>query len=173
MEQVIAHRRPAAGKGGHHGIGEIAVAAPGDADHHAGEGKRRCAADAEGDQKEGDGHPDGGGQDGLPSADVGGQISRQEYRGQIAPGGQRQQKARPGIADAVDLPQEGHQIAHEHGGGAADKKREQSIANQAVFLMIPGCFHDYQFFPMKFLRICRDRSPKKPAAVAPQVLLWG
>ena len=139
MEQIIAHRRPLTGKGGHHGIGEIAVAAPGNADHHAGQRQQCRTADAEGDQDEGQGHPHGGEQYRLPAADVGGQIPREEYRRQVAPGGQGQQKAPAGIAEVINFLKKGHEIAHEHGSRAADKEHKEGIGDQLVFLF-SGCF---------------------------------
>ena len=142
MEQIIAHRRPFAGEGRHHGIGEITVAAPGNADHHTGHRQQSRAADAEGDQDEGQGHPHGGEQYRLPAADVGGQIPREEYRRQVAPGGQGQQKAPAGIAEVIDFLKKGHEIAHEHGSRAADKEHKKGVHNQAVFLF-SCCFGHY------------------------------
>ena len=93
-----------AGECGHHGVGEIGVAAPGDTDECAGNRQQRSAADAEANQNEGNRHPDGCHQHGLPAADVGGKIAGDKNRCQIAPAGQAQQQARVGITDVIFFP---------------------------------------------------------------------
>ena len=138
VEQIVAHGGLVAGEQGHHGVAEIGIAASGNADHQAGHGKQGCAAYAEGHNGIGQAHPHGGEKHGSPAADVGGQIPGDENGGKVAPGGQAHEKARLGIADVIELPEEGHQVAHEHGRCAADAEDEQGIHHPQNALPFSG-----------------------------------
>ena len=114
---------------------EIGVAAPGDADEQTHQRQQRTAANAECHQRKGHHHPAGRQQNGLPAADVGGQITGDEDGCQAAPGGQAQQHACLGVADAVLFPEEGHQIAHQQRAGTADGEHKQGGGQKPVLLL--------------------------------------
>ena len=134
VEQVIADGGFLTGEGGHHGVGEVRIAASGYANHDAGEAEHSRAADAEGDQCECHRHPYCGQQHGFAATDIAGKVACNKNRGDVPPRGKAQQEACLGIADVISLTEKGHQIPHQHRGCATDEKDEERCAYQCVFL---------------------------------------
>ena len=87
-----------------------------------GSAQQCSAADSKADDGVSGCHPNCRQQHGFPSADVRRKKPGDKNRHKIPPSRKAEQQAGPGVVNAVDFPQEWHQIPHKHGGRAADKK---------------------------------------------------